>query len=794
MATFNQRQWLRFSLRGMFAVLVVTLHSLHSTSYTSHRVNGGCTRPYDGIRNKVRKLRGGDGPTAPMSRVRRIANAQKQLADEGLPEDGPGSAFQRLRTERFRAKAAEAEAKDPLRGQHEHIREKQKQEFFQMTSAETPTSTDPEGAAKYPRDPFRRVNWTDAWLELNPGEKWEGDETFGQEWWRTAYRSYDWDPRNPSFWANKSFQPSQSVKWLRNFDGYDPSDREFYNKLYSIEAPGVPLDSPHMRVRSDWHRLHVMNLHYSNGNYAFNKPIIEEILGLDDPTIPRHIYEGVKARRRVLVLGCGTNDFCLEMRKDGYGAVVGLDWSEEAIRQQRQYHCNDTLYPGLRYDCLDVVEWEVPVNASISRRYNPLSHEEEDIKRALGYTEPPYDTYSANTSSLGKFDLVLDLGCFTDVLQTGLRKTNKMLSHVSREALKPGGVYLVWTPISPTLQTNPLNSRRRFNWTTRYTEVQHLNDSHNYHRFHNHSTLIYSCTKIDAEGRPVLPGGDIASSSDDEEGGAGVVYDETDKEFDWDLHLQGSHDNSAAEPAPSLPPQRGKTTGTMIDADAIYTRLAAKYGWRDLDEVKAEHAAQREKEREARNEERAKRQREERSKRTQRMAEEYQKRREMERQGILDNDVGVGGGIDEFENKSFTDVDTDAYNNIMKPGYDPFEDYNPLNRPEEAGGGGDNDDDNEAILDNEEFDGDSVPKPLWEEIDGLQRDYEGGGEEDDDLGGGGGEGGGGGGGEGGGEGRGGGIMEKRDEEEELNGDAFAYILIGKNAAGDGPMQCSGYSA
>jgi len=630
-----------------------------------------------GLTKSFHVLRGG-GPSGTIFRARQAAEATTKMEEEGLEDEGRGSAYQRLKNARARQKALRAEAEAPLRDQHEHIREQQKMEFFQIESFETPSTSDPEGEAKYPRNPYRRLNWTDVWMHALPNKSWVGDETFGQEWWRTAYRSWDWDPRNPEFWE-RGRPKAEHTDWVAPFEKYTVGDRQWYNRAYAIEAPGIPLDNPHMEVPSDWKRLTLTYLVHIFGDYAYNKGFIEAILQLDDPRIPPHVYDAVKAKRRVLVLGCANNDFCLEMYKDGYGSVVGVDWSEEAIRQQRMYHFNSTLYPGLRYDCMDVITWKEPENCVMVPPFNESDRLQWE-RKILDYKIPPYQNYSCVPEELGKFDLIIDQGCFQDVYFSGVPKVHSMLKHVSR-VLKPEGVYLVWSTVPPCLELNPL-SHVGYGWSIRCHPIQHRDDETEMHSLYNHSTLLYACTKHREDGTRVLASGELADdNSEDLRHG-----------FEPEDYLRNS----------TLPDGSPRE----IDQFEVYSRLAPKFGWKSVEEYSKRIKERERAELEKRRAERQQRLEEEKKKNILKMAQDYKKRKEMEDRGLDYEPQSEDKG-----ERSHTSVETEEYKELLRADYDPLDGFDPTQL----------NDDGEDVDDISEL---AKPRKLWEEVDAGDYDEE----------------------------------------------------------------------
>uniref|UniRef100_A0A7S0DRM7 Methyltransferase domain-containing protein n=1 Tax=Amorphochlora amoebiformis TaxID=1561963 RepID=A0A7S0DRM7_9EUKA len=566
---------------------------------------------------------------------------------------------------------------------HDHIRDQEKIDFYHISSDE-PTFTSDDGVR--PIVPNKLVNWSMIMEGSNMTKSPHWGVPWGHEPWRFIYRPAEFDPKNKPFWKDYGFKTSHPMDWQGDlFKRWDPQNRSWWNNIWGLKIPGVPEDNIHMEIPSSWKRLDFLEHLHWFGPYDKVKSIIQHLTGIPPNITPEDVVVREKAKQRVLVLGCATNDFCVNLVEDGYSEVIGVDWSEEAIRTQRSHNLNKTKHPNLRYDCLDVVRWDEPENVSMARPYN--------IRRAMmDYYDPPIEEYSCNVTTLGKFDLIIDKGCYDAVWFGGIPNVHKMLTHVSN-ALKPGGRYLCWTQFQPCLQTSPIAREDVYNWTKRYSEI----DVHDpLYVYKSGEVYVVVCTKNLEDGSKVLhdhtPVEDEESEEADEDASTDPEgVDSEDMRFDLEYYL--NNDPRLPNGKPELP----------LDEE-IYAKWQAKYGGPTMEE-----AIERSRKREADYHQfQMDRHEEEEEKEAERLRVEQalfkQKKKEQEEAGMKFDPW-------DDEEKTHTSIDTEDYE-ALKKGVDVFEDFDPITKFEKL-----TPEEQERLGQEEDARDDNQPKTIFDDME-----------------------------------------------------------------------------
>ncbi|ETK78092.1 hypothetical protein L915_15828 [Phytophthora nicotianae] len=139
------------------------------------------------------------------------------------------------------------------------------------------------------------------------------------------------------------------------------------------------------------------------GDYASLRPGLQALLGLPDDA-PSSLLRRLKAKVRVLVVGCGNSALSADLAADGFSSLLSVDFSERVIDEMRR------KYPALQWQVMDMTDMRALEDAS--------------------------------------FDLVMDKGALDALMAEDTpeikQDASKMLREV-RRVLAPGGRYLCVT-------------------------------------------------------------------------------------------------------------------------------------------------------------------------------------------------------------------------------------------------------------------------------------------------------------------------------------------------------------
>ncbi|GMF26582.1 unnamed protein product [Phytophthora lilii] len=93
------------------------------------------------------------------------------------------------------------------------------------------------------------------------------------------------------------------------------------------------------------------------GDYASLRPGLQALLGLPDDA-PPSLLRRLKAKVRVLVVGCGNSALSAELAADGFGDLLSVDFSARVIDEMRRKH------PALRWQVMDMTDMRALADAS----------------------------------------------------------------------------------------------------------------------------------------------------------------------------------------------------------------------------------------------------------------------------------------------------------------------------------------------------------------------------------------------------------------------------------------------
>ncbi|KUF91601.1 Microcephalin [Phytophthora nicotianae] len=72
------------------------------------------------------------------------------------------------------------------------------------------------------------------------------------------------------------------------------------------------------------------------GDYASLRPGLQALLGLPDDA-PSSLLRRLKAKVRVLVVGCGNSALSADLAADGFSSLLSVDFSERVIDEMRLF-------------------------------------------------------------------------------------------------------------------------------------------------------------------------------------------------------------------------------------------------------------------------------------------------------------------------------------------------------------------------------------------------------------------------------------------------------------------------
>ncbi|KAE9028619.1 Methyltransferase-like protein 13 [Phytophthora rubi] len=94
------------------------------------------------------------------------------------------------------------------------------------------------------------------------------------------------------------------------------------------------------------------------GDYASLRPALQALLGLPDDA-PASLLRRLKAKLRVLVVGCGNSALSAELAADGFSELLSVDFSARVIDEMRRKQ------PALRWEVMDMTDMRALGDASV---------------------------------------------------------------------------------------------------------------------------------------------------------------------------------------------------------------------------------------------------------------------------------------------------------------------------------------------------------------------------------------------------------------------------------------------